>query len=295
MVYPITAHAMGHQHDEDGGFVVEATTIQDPIGFATTIEDENGPLWGEPLVETVRAFRRWIGLLVMMNDDNNGSVQLDGDGQEAFTAEFNDAERERMERRARLLARGAGGGRRPQVLWTGLITTHVQGTCRMGSDPRAVGGRRRRPVLGRQAALRRRRLARPADAVGEPLAHDHGARRPPGRPSRRRPARLPGVSRSRRRVATNRCLGRGIPPRVVPRAPRARPGYQSWASRLRSTAGAWHRGFANGGSRPTAAPSAKRSSGPNCRCQAPAVRPPTQVCRRECPAAVRSSGVGEGT
>jgi choline dehydrogenase-like flavoprotein len=46
MVYPITAHAMAHQHDEDGGFVIEATTIQDPIGFATTLEDENGPLWG---------------------------------------------------------------------------------------------------------------------------------------------------------------------------------------------------------------------------------------------------------
>ena len=66
MVYPITAHAMGHQHDEDGGFVVEATTIQDPIGFATTLEDENGPLWGQPLVETLRGFRRWIGVLVMV-------------------------------------------------------------------------------------------------------------------------------------------------------------------------------------------------------------------------------------
>ena len=64
MVYPITAHAMGHQHDEDGGFVIEATTIQDPIGFATTLEDENGPLWGDALVEALRGFRRWIGLLV---------------------------------------------------------------------------------------------------------------------------------------------------------------------------------------------------------------------------------------
>ena len=61
MVYPITAHAMEHQHDEDGGFVIEATTIQDPIGFATTLEDENGPLWGDALVEAVRSFRRWIG------------------------------------------------------------------------------------------------------------------------------------------------------------------------------------------------------------------------------------------
>ena len=33
MVYPITASAKAHQHDEDGGFVIEATTIQDPISF----------------------------------------------------------------------------------------------------------------------------------------------------------------------------------------------------------------------------------------------------------------------
>ena len=74
MVYPITAHAMGHQLDEDGGFVVEATTIQDPIGFATTLEDETARSTGASLVEAVRAFRRWIGLLAMVNDDNNGSV-----------------------------------------------------------------------------------------------------------------------------------------------------------------------------------------------------------------------------
>jgi choline dehydrogenase-like flavoprotein len=135
MVYPITAHAMRHQHDEDGGFVVEATTIQDPIGFATTVEDESGPLWGESLVETLKAFRRWVGLLVMVNDDNNGSVHLDENGQESFAADFTAAERDRMAgafdfSRKVLLEAGAS-----RVVCTGLITTHVQGTCRMGSDP----------------------------------------------------------------------------------------------------------------------------------------------------------------
>ena len=135
MVYPITAHAMGHQHDEDGGFVIEATTIQDPIGFATTIEDENGPLWGTALVETLREFRRWVGLLVMVNDDNNGSVQVGENGEESFDASFTAGERERMDNafdftREVLLKAGASS-----VRWTGLITTHVQGTCRMGSDP----------------------------------------------------------------------------------------------------------------------------------------------------------------
>ena len=63
MVYPITAHCMDFQHDEEGGFVIEATTIQDPISFATTLRDEQGPFWGPRLVEAVRGFRYWIGLL----------------------------------------------------------------------------------------------------------------------------------------------------------------------------------------------------------------------------------------
>lgn len=135
MVYPITAHSMDHQHDEDGGFVVEATTIQDPIGFATTLEDEGGPLWGPPLVEAVRDYRRWAGLLVMVNDDNSGTVEIGEDGSELFTADFRPHERERIDGAfafSRDVLTAAGASR---VLWTGLLTTHMQGTCRMGSDP----------------------------------------------------------------------------------------------------------------------------------------------------------------
>ena len=135
MVYPITAHCLNHQHDEDGGFVVEATTIQDPIGFATTLGDESGPLWGQPLVDAVREFRRWVGLLVMVNDDNSGVVSVGEDGGEQFSADFEPHERERMDGAltfSKKVLEAAGASR---VLWTGLLTTHVQGTCRMGSDP----------------------------------------------------------------------------------------------------------------------------------------------------------------
>ena len=135
MVYPITAHCMDHQLDEDGGFVVEATTIQDPIGFATTLEDESGPLWGAPLVEAVRAYRRWAGLLVMANDDNSGAVEVGDDGSERFSADFEPHERARIDAAfafARDVLDAAGASR---TLWTGLLTTHMQGTCRMGSDP----------------------------------------------------------------------------------------------------------------------------------------------------------------
>ena len=135
MVYPISAHAMEHQRDEDGGFVIEATTIQDPISFATTLEDESGPLWGQQLVEAVRKFRHWVGLLAMVNDENNGTVSVDEGGAELFAASFNEREQERLDAalqfsRDVLVAAGA-----TQVCWTGLASTHVQGTCRMGGDP----------------------------------------------------------------------------------------------------------------------------------------------------------------
>ncbi len=135
MVYPITAHAMGHQHDEDGGFVVEAVTIQDPIGFATTLEDENGPLWGEPLVEALKGFRHWNGVLAMVNDENNGSVEVDENGGESFTASFNEREQERIDGALEFSRKVLTEAGATKVHWTGLITTHVQGTCRMGSDP----------------------------------------------------------------------------------------------------------------------------------------------------------------
>jgi choline dehydrogenase-like flavoprotein len=135
MVYPITAHSMAHQHDEDGGFVIEATTIQDPIGFATTLRDENGPLWGQPLVDAVRKFRHWTGVLAMVNDENNGTVAVDDNGAEQFGVDFQPSEQSRLDAsldfsREVLLAAGA-----TRICWTGIASTHVQGSARMGDDP----------------------------------------------------------------------------------------------------------------------------------------------------------------
>ncbi len=135
MVYPITAHCMDYQHDEDGGYVIEATTIQDPISFATSLRDDDGPLWGGRLVEAVRKFRYWVGLLAMCNDDNNSAVLVDEDGRERFQVVFQPHEQERIDRALQfskevLLAAGAR-----QLVWSGLASTHVQGSCRMGDDP----------------------------------------------------------------------------------------------------------------------------------------------------------------
>jgi choline dehydrogenase-like flavoprotein len=135
MVYPITSHCMDFQHDEDGGFVVEATTIQDPISFATTLCDESGPLWGERLVAAARGFRRWIGLLALSNDDNGSAVSVGEDGAERFDVDLQPHELERNDRAVQFSKDVLEAAGAKQICWTGIASTHVQGTCRMGDDP----------------------------------------------------------------------------------------------------------------------------------------------------------------
>ena len=136
MVAPITGHCYDFAADEDGGFAVEAATVQDPIGFAASLCDENGPMWGEPLVEAARKYRRWIGLLNMSNDDNNASVVGRRERQRAVplglpagTSSSGSTGAREFSTRV-LEAAGA-----TQILWSGLATTHMQGSCRMGADP----------------------------------------------------------------------------------------------------------------------------------------------------------------
>jgi choline dehydrogenase-like flavoprotein len=137
VAYPITSHCQDYRDNEDGGFVIEAATVQDPIGFAIALEDENGPMWGQPLVEAVRAYRRWSGVLAMVTDDNNGAVipDLSAAAGDTFTCDFQPAELERIDAALDTSRRVLEAAGARQVLWTGLVTTHMQGSCRMGSDP----------------------------------------------------------------------------------------------------------------------------------------------------------------
>jgi choline dehydrogenase-like flavoprotein len=92
-------------------------------------------MWGPRLVEAVRKFRHWVGVLAMANDENNASVVVGEDGVERFEVDFQPSELERIEASfafSRDVLEAAGA---TQVCWTGLASTHVQGSCRMGDDP----------------------------------------------------------------------------------------------------------------------------------------------------------------
>lgn len=134
-VYPITSHCMNFQHDEDGGFLIEASMMTDPVMFATTLLDENGPVWGERLTEALRSYRHWNGLAVMINDENNASVSIDADGNPKYEVDFQPIEHERFDASLRFSKQALEAAGATQVYWTSIFSTHTQGGCRMGDDP----------------------------------------------------------------------------------------------------------------------------------------------------------------
>ncbi|TCO54818.1 GMC family oxidoreductase N-terminal domain-containing protein [Actinocrispum wychmicini] len=130
--YPLTAHCLDHQQD----FVVAATTIQDPVGFAESLVDEaNRPMWGRRLVDTAAQYRHWAGLLVMATDENTAQIDLGVGDEVVVSKRFSFAEQHRLDDAlafgiAVLHAAGAH-----EVVWSGLSTTHMQGSAPMGDEP----------------------------------------------------------------------------------------------------------------------------------------------------------------
>jgi choline dehydrogenase-like flavoprotein len=137
--YPISAHCLDHQRDADGGFVVEATTIQEPVALAESLVDERSrPLWGAALADVMARYRHWAGLLVMATDENTASVDLDERGNGRFRKRFSETEQARIDAGQAfatdaLLAAGAS-----RVVSTGLFSTHHQGSAPMGDPDRSV-------------------------------------------------------------------------------------------------------------------------------------------------------------
>jgi choline dehydrogenase-like flavoprotein len=135
-VYPITAHSMQRMRDADGGYIVEAATVQDPIGFAIGLSDEHDtPIWGQELVDTCKRYRHATGLLTMVNDENNGHCDIDAQGRDRYSFALNANEQQRIADSvafAQAVLRQAGARR---IVQTNIYSTHPQGSCRMGADP----------------------------------------------------------------------------------------------------------------------------------------------------------------
>jgi choline dehydrogenase-like flavoprotein len=135
MIFPIMAHSTNNQTDEQGGYMLEAATVQDPIGFASGMTDEDGPVWGQRLVDRMKRYRYWGGVLAMVTDDNHGQVAIDADGNEQITGFFSEVERKRLDDALEMSKKVLAAAGATELVWSGISCTHVQGSVRMGADP----------------------------------------------------------------------------------------------------------------------------------------------------------------
>ena len=187
----------GFAADDAGGFVVEAVTVQDPIGFAASLCDENGPMWGQPLVDAARAVPPLgrVAQHVKRRQQRDRST-LDADGGEQFTCELPAPELERIQSAlefSRQVLEAAGAEPDPVV----VAGDHAHaGQLPDGQRPVQLGRR----LHGESHEVKRLYVgdssADPAHAVGQPVADDHGAGQPAGRAPRRQRQRLPQRRRS---------------------------------------------------------------------------------------------------
>lgn len=136
IVYPITAHCEDFADDAAGGFVVEATTLLDPIGLASNLVDEHmAPLWGSRLAEVMSKYRNMAGLFMMTNDSNVGIVTATEDLNGDYEIPMPAHDRERLDRGYAFCLDVLNAAGAVDHVSTGYITSHVQGSVRMGSDP----------------------------------------------------------------------------------------------------------------------------------------------------------------
>lgn len=136
VVYPITAHCEDFADDANGGFVVEATTLLDPIGLASNLVDGGmRPLWGPRLAEVMSRYRHLAGLFMMTNDSNVGIIRATEDLMGEFEVPMPAEDRERLDRAHRFCLDVLSAAGAVDHVSTGYMTSHVQGSVRMGSDP----------------------------------------------------------------------------------------------------------------------------------------------------------------
>ncbi|AYY15000.1 GMC family oxidoreductase [Actinobacteria bacterium YIM 96077] len=136
VVYPITAHCKDFADDTAGGFVVEATTLLDPIALASNLVDTDfRPLWGEPLSRVMNNYRYLAAVFMMTNDSNVGVVRATEDLVGEFEVPIPDEDQRRLDDAFAFcheVLRAAGAR---DVVPTGYLTSHMQGSVRMGGDP----------------------------------------------------------------------------------------------------------------------------------------------------------------
>ncbi len=138
LVHPLSGHITDFCEKEHGGFLLEASSIlEGPLGFAELATDEDGmPLWGERQKKVMSNYKHYAGLFINIHDGNDGRIFRDSEtGAEKFYKPVTSSDKARFNAARSFCREGLYAAGAKDTLDTLYMSHHVQGSCRMGSDP----------------------------------------------------------------------------------------------------------------------------------------------------------------
>jgi len=139
LMHPLSGQMEEFSQKEKGGYLLEASEVMEgPLSFAEVMVDEDGiPLWGSRQKEIMENYRYYAGIFINIHDQNDGRIFRDPEtGMEKIYKPVTFVDKARFKAAKALCEQGLEAAGASETLNSVYLSHHVQGSCRMGSNPR---------------------------------------------------------------------------------------------------------------------------------------------------------------
>ncbi len=139
IMHPLSGQMEEFSQKEKGGYLLEASEVMEgPLSFAEVMVDEEGiPLWGIKQKEIMENYRYYAGIFINIHDQNDGRIFRDQEtGVEKIYKPVTFIDKARFKAAKALCVQGLEAAGATETFGSVYLSHHVQGSCRMGSNPR---------------------------------------------------------------------------------------------------------------------------------------------------------------
>ncbi len=139
LLHPLSAHMEEFAQKEKGGFLLEASEVMEgPLSFAEFLVDEEGvPLWGLRQKKILKDYKHFAGVFINIHDANDGRIFRNPETkEEKFHKPVTAEDKQRIETARSMCREAFHAAGAKETINSIYASHHVQGTCRMGEDPR---------------------------------------------------------------------------------------------------------------------------------------------------------------
>lgn len=139
VMHPLSGQMEEFAQKEKGGFLLEGSEVMEgPLSFSEVMVDEDEvPLWGQRQKEIMQNYRFYAGIFANIHDSNDGRIFRDPEtGLEKIYKPITAEDKSKIRAAKSLCRDGLYAAGATETLDSIYLSHHVQGSCRMGTDPK---------------------------------------------------------------------------------------------------------------------------------------------------------------